>query len=106
MKDFFLDLKKTTCLLWFANLFVMTSGIFSSDFHQLGPLGPFFFSFFFKEKSRNLKISFIMQPLHNCIDPTIRIGQESWCLPNAEFFVIVFGFILDYYLLNVFFFSY
>ena len=27
-----------------------------------------------------------MQPLQNCISPTILIGQESWCLPYAGFF--------------------
>ena len=27
-----------------------------------------------------------MQPLQICIGPTIRIGQESWCLPYAGFF--------------------
>ena len=27
-----------------------------------------------------------MQLLQNCIGPTIRIGQESWCLPYAGFF--------------------
>ena len=26
------------------------------------------------------------QPLQNCIGPTIRIGQESWCLAYAGFF--------------------
>ena len=26
-----------------------------------------------------------MQPLQNCIGPTIRIGRESWCLPYAGF---------------------
>ena len=26
-----------------------------------------------------------MQPLQNCIDPTIHIGQENLCLPYAEF---------------------
>ena len=26
-----------------------------------------------------------MQPLQICIGPTIRIGQESWCLPYAGF---------------------
>ena len=28
----------------------------------------------------------IMQLLQNRIGPTIRIGQESWCLPYAGFF--------------------
>ena len=28
-----------------------------------------------------------MQPLQNCIGPTIRIGQEILCLPYAGFFV-------------------
>ena len=27
-----------------------------------------------------------MQPLQNCIGPTIRIGQEILCLPYAGFF--------------------
>ena len=27
-----------------------------------------------------------MQPLQICIGPTIRIGQESWCLSYAGFF--------------------
>ena len=27
-----------------------------------------------------------MQPLKNCIGPTIRIGRESWCLLYAGFF--------------------
>ena len=27
----------------------------------------------------------IMQLLKKCIDPTIRIGRESWCLPYAGF---------------------
>ena len=27
-----------------------------------------------------------MQLLQSCIGPTIRIGQESWCLPQAVFF--------------------
>ena len=29
-----------------------------------------------------------MQLLQNCIGPTIRIGQESWCLLYAGFFVV------------------
>ena len=28
-----------------------------------------------------------MQPLQICIGPTIRIGQESWCLLYAGFFL-------------------
>ena len=28
----------------------------------------------------------IMQHLHNCIGPTIRIGREIQCLPYAGFF--------------------
>ena len=28
----------------------------------------------------------IMEPFQICIGPTIRIGQESWCLPYAGFF--------------------
>ena len=28
-----------------------------------------------------------MQPLQNCIGPTIRIGREILCLPYAGFFV-------------------
>ena len=31
-----------------------------------------------------------MQPLQICIGPTIRIGQESWCLPYAGFFYLSF----------------
>ena len=31
-----------------------------------------------------------MQPLQICIGPTIRIGRESWCLPYAGFFKIIF----------------
>ena len=30
-----------------------------------------------------------MQPLQNCIGPTIRIGRESWCLPYAEFLFLL-----------------
>ena len=30
-------------------------------------------------------IVFITRPLQNCIGPTIRIGQENWCLPCAGF---------------------
>ena len=30
-----------------------------------------------------------MQPLQNGIGLTIRISRESWCLPYAEFFLIV-----------------
>ena len=33
-----------------------------------------------------------MQPLQICIGPTIRIGRESWCLPYAGFFLILFIF--------------
>ena len=34
------------------------------------------------------KIFFIkIKPLQNCIGPTIRIGQESWCLLYAGFFL-------------------
>ena len=29
-----------------------------------------------------------MQPLQNCICPTIRIGRETLCLPYAGFFVL------------------
>ena len=29
-----------------------------------------------------------MQPLKNCIGPTIRIGQEIRCLPYAGFFLL------------------
>ena len=29
-----------------------------------------------------------MQPLQNCIGPTIRIGREILCLPYAEFFTV------------------
>ena len=28
---------------------------------------------------------FFSQPLHNCIGPTIRIGREILCLPDAGF---------------------
>ena len=31
-----------------------------------------------------------MQPLQNCIGPTIRIGREIFCLPYAGFFTAVF----------------
>ena len=31
-----------------------------------------------------------MQPLQNCIGPTIRIGREILCLPYAEFFLLYF----------------
>ena len=33
------------------------------------------------------------QPLQICIGPTIRIGRESWCLPYAGFFLIVWNFL-------------
>ena len=29
-----------------------------------------------------------MQPLQICFGSTIRIGQESWCLPYVDFFLI------------------
>ena len=29
-----------------------------------------------------------MQPLENCIGPTIRIGREIQCLPYAGFFLV------------------
>ena len=32
---------------------------------------------------------FIMQPLQNCIGPTIRIGLEILCLPYAGFFLCI-----------------
>ena len=32
-----------------------------------------------------------MQPLQICIGPTIRIGQDSWCLPYAGFFYSLYG---------------
>ena len=31
----------------------------------------------------------IMQLLQNCIGPTIRIAQESWCLTYAGFFKLL-----------------
>ena len=31
---------------------------------------------------------YITQPLQICIGPTIHIGQESWCLPYAGFFLM------------------
>ena len=39
-----------------------------------------------------------MQPLQICIGPTLRIGQESWCLPYA-------GFLLDFFFFLVMFHS-
>ena len=30
-----------------------------------------------------------MQPLQNCIGPTIRIGREILCLPYAGFFILI-----------------
>ena len=30
-----------------------------------------------------------MQPLQICIDPIIRIGRDSWCLPYAGFFSFI-----------------
>ena len=38
-----------------------------------------------------------MQPLQNCIGPTIRLGREILCLPFAGFFVIL---LLTYFLLT------
>ena len=32
-----------------------------------------------------------MQPLQNCIGPTIRIGREILCLPYAGFFYCMVG---------------
>ena len=32
-----------------------------------------------------------MQPLQNCIGPTIRIGREILCLPYAGFFTLGFS---------------
>ena len=32
-----------------------------------------------------------MYPLKICIDPTIRIGRESWCLLYAGFFSLSFN---------------
>ena len=32
-----------------------------------------------------------MQPLQICIGPTIRIGQEGWCLPYVGFFKYQFA---------------
>ena len=37
-----------------------------------------------------LKKKKIMKPLKICISPTIRIGQEGWCLPYARFFKLYF----------------
>ena len=31
-----------------------------------------------------------MQPLQNCIGPTIRIGREILCLPYVGFFIYIF----------------
>ena len=39
-----------------------------------------------------------MQPLKNCIGPTIRIGREIRCLPHAGFFVRVPKLDLDTFL--------
>ena len=43
------------------------------------PTAPFWLFFFFRP---------IMQPLQNCIGPTICIGREIWCLPYAGFLVM------------------
>ena len=32
-----------------------------------------------------------MQPLQNCIGPTIRIGREILCLPYVGFFICAVG---------------
>ena len=32
-----------------------------------------------------------MQPLQNCIGPTIRIGQEILCLPYVRFFIHLYA---------------
>ena len=32
-----------------------------------------------------------MQPLQNCIGPTIRIGQKILCLPYAGFLIVPFS---------------
>ena len=48
-----------------------------------------------------------MQPLQNCIGPTIRIGREILCLPYAGFFfnditqTFVFCFLLYCYIITV-----
>ena len=36
-----------------------------------------------------------MQPLQNCIGPTIRIGRESWCLPYGGFFMKELVFLIN-----------
>ena len=36
-----------------------------------------------------------MQPLQNCIDPTIRIGREILCLPYAGFLMYKMNFYCD-----------
>ena len=40
-----------------------------------------------------LEIRLFMSYFQICIDPTIRIGRESWCLPYAGFFSMKFGYI-------------
>ena len=38
-----------------------------------------------KKETKKKKIT---QPIKICIGPTIHIGQESWCLPYAGFYVM------------------
>ena len=45
----------------------------------------YFFSSFLIAQSQKKIVIIITQPLQNCINPTIRIGQEILCLPYAGF---------------------
>ena len=65
----------------------------------------FFFNLLDPPPPQKKKTKKITQLLQNCIGPTIRNGQESWCLPYAGFFlVMMYGSVLFFTPCNAIFF--